>query len=64
MQIGYFTCIDECASCICLMPVEVCSQHWVPRTGVMDSYEPPCGCWKLNLDPVLEQQVLLTLSSS
>lgn len=31
-----------------------------PGTGVRDSCELPCGWWELNLDPLEEQQVLLT----
>lgn len=34
-----------------------------PGTGLMDSCEPPCGCWESNLDP-LQQQVLLTTEPS
>lgn len=30
-----------------------------PKTGVRDSFEPPCGCQELNLGPVREQPVLL-----
>lgn len=28
-----------------------------PRTGVADSGEPPCGCWKLNSGPLEGQSV-------
>lgn len=35
-----------------------------PRTGVMDGYETPCGCWVLNLGLLQEQQVLFTLHIS
>lgn len=31
-----------------------------PGTGVTDSYELACGCWELNLCPLVEQPVLLT----
>jgi hypothetical protein len=27
---------------------------------ILDSYEPPCGCWELNSGPLEEQTVLLT----
>lgn len=29
-------------------------------TRITDGYEPSCGCWRLNLGPLKEQQVLLT----
>lgn len=35
-----------------------------PGTGIMDSYEPPCGCWESNPDPLQQQQVLLTTEPS
>ena len=35
-----------------------------PRTGVRDSCELPCDCWKLNLNPLEEQPVLLTTEAS
>ena len=31
-----------------------------PGTGVTDSCELSCGCWKLNLGPLEAQQLLLT----
>ena len=30
-----------------------------PKTGIIDTCEPPCGCWGLNLVPLEGQQVLL-----
>jgi hypothetical protein len=30
------------------------------RTGAVGVYEPPCGCWELNPDPLGEQQMFLT----
>lgn len=33
-------------------------------TGVTDGYEPPCGCWELNLGPLEEQPVLVTIELS
>ena len=30
-----------------------------PGAGVVDGYEPSCGCWELNSGPLQEQQVLL-----
>lgn len=35
-----------------------------PGTGIMDSYESPCGCWESNSDPLQQQQVLLTTEPS
>lgn len=32
-------------------------------TGVTDGYEPPCGCWELNLGPLEEQPGLLQQNS-
>lgn len=34
-----------------------------PEFGVMDSCEEACGCWKLNLGPLQEQQALLTMEA-
>lgn len=34
-----------------------------PGPGLTDSCELPCGCWKLNLGPLQEQQVLLTVTT-
>ena len=31
---------------------------------ITNGYEPPCGCWELNLGPLEEQPVLLTLELS
>lgn len=30
-----------------------------PGAGVVDGYEPSCGCWELNSGPLQEQQILL-----
>lgn len=35
-----------------------------PGTGIVDSCELPCGCWELNLSPLEEQPVLLTVEQS
>lgn len=35
-----------------------------PGTGVRDGCEWLCGCWKLNLGPLEEQEALLTADSS
>ena len=31
---------------------------------IIDSHEPPCGCWELNSGPLEEQPMLLTPESS
>ena len=44
--------------------VYVCHAHaWrlkstLPGNRVALCYDPPCGCWELNLDPLQEQQLL------
>nr|XP_042133715.1 A disintegrin and metalloproteinase with thrombospondin motifs 17-like [Peromyscus maniculatus bairdii] len=35
-----------------------------PGTGVIDSCESPCGCWELDVDPLEEQPMLLTIKLS
>lgn len=45
-------CIYVCAWCP-WRPVENIGS---PGTGITDSYENACGCWKLNPDPLQEQQ--------
>jgi hypothetical protein len=32
--------------------------------AITDGFEPPCGCWDLNLGPLGEQSVLLTTEPS
>jgi hypothetical protein len=32
-----------------------------PGSGITDGAELPCGCWELNLGPLEEQSVLLTI---
>jgi hypothetical protein len=31
-----------------VLPVYLCEGVKIPRAGVIDSGELPCGCWKLN----------------
>jgi hypothetical protein len=33
-------------------------------TGITDGSEPPCRCWELNLGPLEEQPLLLTIEPS
>lgn len=44
-----FVCVYVCASCVCLVVVEVRRGWQTLKTGVTNSYEQPCGCW-LNLE--------------
>lgn len=43
---------------VCLEPEEA-EGVVSPGPGVMDGYEPPCGCWKSNPGPLQEQPVVL-----
>jgi len=54
MCIGYFMCL------------EVCLWEGVGSsgTGVTDDCELSCGCWELNLRPLVEQPMLLTAEPS
>jgi hypothetical protein len=44
--------------------VYLCEFVRFPGAGVTDSYNFPCGCWKLNPCPLKEQPVLLTAEPS
>lgn len=64
-----FFCLCECFACtyictqlVCLVLPEVSPGS--PGIGVRDGCEPLCGCWVLNLGPLQEQQVLVTIESS
>lgn len=35
--------------CVWMLLLHVCLHMCMPGTGVIDSYEPPCGCWKSRL---------------
>lgn len=48
----YFVCTYVCVLLVCLMPTEARRGCWVPGTGVIDSSEPPCGCWETNPGPL------------
>jgi hypothetical protein len=51
--------------CIAVLPA--CMSVWSvgsPGAEVVDSCDPPCECWELNLDPLEEQPVLLTAGPS
>lgn len=36
----------------------------VSGTGITEKYEPPCGCWELNPEPLQEQPVFLNAEPS
>ena len=48
----------------CLPDVCLCEGVGSPGIGVTDSCELSCGCWELNLGPLEEQPVLLTIEPS
>ena len=55
-SMSLYACIYGCH--VGIVPVE--ARRWHQNlVGVMDSCEPPCGCWKLNPGPLQEQPVLL-----
>jgi hypothetical protein len=45
--------------CSCLQTLQKRASDFIT-----DGYEPPCGCWDLNLGPLEEQSVLLTAEPS
>lgn len=50
-----------------ILPISVSVHHVFmesPRSGVVASYELPCGCWGLNPGPLEEETVLLTTGPS
>jgi hypothetical protein len=42
----------------------LCESVGTPGTGLIDSFELPCGCWELNTHLLEEQSVLLTADPS
>lgn len=62
-----FFCVDVLLACMCVgmyvcmsVPKEVRRGCYRPlETRVSGGYELPCGCQKLNLNPLPEQQVLV-----
>ena len=52
-----------CALILCLN-VFLCEGARYPGTGVIDNCKLPCGYWELNLGPLEEQPVLLTVEPS
>lgn len=49
--------------CVCLIPMETSRGYQDSGTGVIDSYELQCGCWKLNPGPLKEQALVLNNES-
>lgn len=43
------------------MPTKLRRGLWIPGCGIMNGYVSPWGCWKLNLDPLQEQEALLMI---
>lgn len=48
--------MDICTPHACLVPTEV----KIPRNGLINCCEMPCGFWESNLGPLQDHQVLLT----
>ena len=59
---GCFACmfVYNCAGC----PWRPEEGTRLPETGVIDSCEPPRGCWEPNLVPLEEWQVMLNVGPS
>ena len=55
-----FACRYVCVPRACLVPAEVKKRVSDSLKLNYDGDKPPCGCWKLNLDPLQEQQVFFT----
>ena len=49
---------------VVFLRVCLCEDDRSPGTGVLDSYDLPCGCWELNSSPLEKQPVLLTTEPS
>lgn len=60
LRIQAFAFMDICTSYACLVPTEV----KIPRNGLINGCEVPCGFWESNLGPLQDHQVLLTTEPS
>lgn len=49
---------------ICVFPACMCKGIGSPGAGVTDGYELPCECWELDLGPLEDQLLLLTVELS
>lgn len=58
MMIWVFPCIHVCVSCVFLMPDEV-RNHWIPETGLKDSYKSTYGFWKPHSVPLKQEGCFL-----
>lgn len=56
MCLSGFACMYVCVPYVCRMPTKDRRCHQIPRTGVTNSCELLCECWKMNLGPLEKQQ--------
>lgn len=64
--------VCEGFACMHICVLQAFSAQWgqkrtlkpYPRTGIIDSWEPPCEFWESNVDSLGEHQVLLTTEPS
>lgn len=47
-----------CKLCVCLVSKEVKGGHQTLDSEVLEGNKSPCGCWKLNPDPLKEELAL------
>lgn len=40
----YCAYVDVCVAGVHLVPPEARKGYWIPKTGIINDYEPPCGC--------------------
>lgn len=52
LYLWIFVCMNECALCAWLVPVETRRVYQLPYNGVTVGCELPCGCHESNLDPL------------
>lgn len=50
--------------CVCVVFMEIERGKQIPKTGVLDVCESKYDSWESSLDPLQEQQVLLTTEMS
>lgn len=62
MHICVYLHVSVCTMCVCLQ--KSAENTGSLQTGVLDDCEKLCGCWELDLGPLLEQQVPLPAESS
>jgi hypothetical protein len=59
-----FACVDVCVVYVSSAYGDQKRKLEAPETGVTCGCELPYGCWELNLGPLQEQPVLLTMEPS